>query len=80
MSLEAGTMGAAQRRRHDDVDHGLADDRFALVPEGPLRGGIELDEAALLIDGDDAIQRAFQDAALQKLAVAERGLRGLSGW
>jgi hypothetical protein len=37
------------------------------VPESPLRGPVEFGDPALVIDGDDAVQRGVEDRALAGL-------------
>jgi hypothetical protein len=44
------------------------------VAEGALGGRVPLHDAAVLVDGDDAVERRLQDGGLQRLAVAQRRL------
>ena len=75
---EAGQPGAvalAQRRRHDQVGHVLADDGAGLVPEGALGGRVEVEDAAAVIDGDHCVERGRKHGPVAALA----DVRGLLG-
>ena len=54
--LETATMALAQRRRDDHVCHRPPDHLGTRVPERPLRRGIELQDQALTVHGDDAVE------------------------
>ena len=62
---------AAQTRRHDEIVDEPAHRLLAGVPEGLLGGGIELHDAAGRVHRDHAVERAFQDGALARLALAQ---------
>ena len=68
----------AQAGRDHQLDHALADHRGAAVAEGPLRRPVELQNAPLAVDRDDAVERRIEDRALQRLAFAQRLFRRLA--
>jgi hypothetical protein len=45
------------------------------MPERPLGSWVELDDLALVVHGEDAVQRPLQGGALAYLALADRLLR-----
>ena len=54
----------AKRRRDDQLRHLLADDLVGPVPEDPLGGGVELEHAAPVVDGDDAVEGGVEDGGV----------------
>ncbi len=70
--LEGGhapPVGFAQRGRNDRLLDGRAQDGFTLIAKQPLGGGVEFDDAAQLIDGDDAVQGVVDDGPRPGLAL-----------
>ena len=53
---------------HDRLGQGPAEDLLAAKAEGALRGGIELDDPAVGINGDDAVQRRLDHGMTERLA------------
>lgn len=54
-------VGFAMAQRNDGLGHRSADDLRARPPEGPLRLGIPLDDAAVGVGDDNRIQRMLND-------------------
>ena len=58
---EEAAVPLAQGGRDHQRCHLLADDLGPAVTECAFRGRVEFDDASLMIDRDDAVQRGFQD-------------------
>jgi hypothetical protein len=71
---EAAAVGRTQRRRDDELYHFLADGIGLRVAEGSLGSGIELDDTALVVYGNDTIERVIQD----EIVAAQQGFAALS--
>ena len=56
-------MAGAQRRRHDQLGHVRADGLAGGVAERPLRGRVELDDAAGGVGNDDTVKRRLRVGA-----------------
>ena len=52
-----------------------AQDLVARMAEGLLGRPVELGDDSLLVDGDDGIERGFQDGALSPLGIGQGGLK-----
>jgi hypothetical protein len=63
---------------HEQVDHQLAEHLGARAPEGPLGGGIELDDPADVVDRDHAVERGLEHRVLARLAARHRALAALA--
>src|SRR5207245_9203737 len=63
-----------QPRRDDTLGQLAAHELGPAETEGLLRGRVELDDLALVVDGDDAVQGRFQDRGLARLALAQPGV------
>ncbi len=61
----------AQRRRHDGVGDLAPEHLGAAVAEEPARRRVELDDAALVVGGQDAVERRVEDQRLADLARAQ---------
>jgi hypothetical protein len=61
----------AQRPGHDRVGHLAPEHLGAAVAEQPPRRGVELDDAAFVVRGEDAVERGVQDQRLADLARPE---------
>src|SRR6266542_157803 len=72
---QAGPVSFPQERRHDELGHLLAYRLVPEVPEGLLGRGIELEDLALVVDRDDAVQSGFHDGGLPGLTL-ENSLLG----
>ena len=68
-------MTIAQLRRNYQISHFPADGFVPGVTERFFRGGIEVQNATLVVDRDDAIQRGLENGRLQRLADTQRGFR-----
>ena len=55
IARHAVAMRIAELGRNDEIHHRLAEQVVAPVPEGAFRGGVELQDAAFVVDGNDAI-------------------------
>ena len=67
-------MRLAQRRGHDQLGHLPAHDRVACVAEDALGRRVELDDRAVVVDRDDAVERRVQHRARAGVARSQRGL------
>src|SRR5262249_18014551 len=65
---QAFTMPRPKRRRHYQLCHVVTRDLIARVAEDALGGGIELNDAALLVHRDDGVERGAEDRSGQRLA------------
>jgi hypothetical protein len=74
VAREPAPVRSAQLGRDDQLRHVGPERRRARVAEGALGGRVPLHDAAVLVDGDDAVERRLQDGGLQRLAVAQRRL------
>src|SRR4029077_17228925 len=61
---EASTMRFPQTRRNDQIHHGRAERLLARHAECSFRSRVEFDDPSLMVDGDEAVQRRFEDRAL----------------
>jgi hypothetical protein len=68
VALDAFTMRGAVRGRNDQIGHVVADHFLAHVAEGLLRRVIELADAPLRVDGDDAIEGRAYDRRAARFA------------
>jgi len=60
-SLEPRPVGLAQARRDDEVGEIPADGFASRVAELPLGGRAELEDRALMVDDDDAVEPRLED-------------------
>jgi hypothetical protein len=58
----------AQGRRHDRFGHLLAEQLVGPVPEDPRGGGVDVGDASVLVDAEDAVMRRLQDRSQPALA------------
>src|ERR687895_1690135 len=63
----------AERRWDDESRHLLAEDILPAIAERRLGRRIELDDPALAIDRDDAVEGRLKDGALSRLGGGELG-------
>ena len=59
-------------RGHEELGHRLADGLRARIAEGPLGGGVELDDPPAVIGGDIAVERRLQRRQPQPLGLLAR--------
>ena len=59
---EREAVKVAQMRRHEELGEVASDGHAARMSERPLRRRIEFDDAAAVIDDDDAVERRFNRA------------------
>ena len=64
-------MLVAERRRDDQVDHELPQHLVAQVAERLLGRRVEVDDAPLVVDRDDAVERGVEDRGLARVALLE---------
>ena len=60
--------------RDDEVGQLPANDLLPAVAEGAFGSRVELDDIALVVDGDDAVESRFQDGGLADFALAQAGV------
>ena len=65
-------------RRHDELGHRLADRVGARIAEGPLGGGVELDDPPAVVGGDVAVERRLERREPQPLGLLARRLGQLA--
>ena len=65
---QAPTQLLAKRRRHDLLDHLAAHHLVARIAEQPARRGVELEDLALVVEGDDGVEGGVENRGLAKLA------------
>src|SRR5262249_14778068 len=65
-------MLAPQRRRNDQLGHLATDHFFRAVAERVLGGRVELEDSALVVDRDDAVERGVEDSGVTCLPLARR--------
>ena len=68
---QAVAMSSAERRRHDQLGHVLADDIVSRVPEHLLGCGIELHDAARLVHRDHGVERRAENRSGQCFALPD---------
>ncbi len=67
--FDAAPVRFAQRRRHDAIRDPLPQHFLALEAEHFFGRRVEFDDTALVINGDDAVQRVFEDRPRAGLAL-----------
>ena len=72
IAVEAGLMRGTVDVRHDQLVQRPPQDRVAAPAERGDRGRIELDDPALLVDGDDAVVDHLHDRGVEALPVGQR--------
>jgi len=72
VARHAGVMRCTQPLRDDDVADFRPDGALARHAEQSLGRGVELENDALIVDGDDAIKGTLENPAKASLAVAQR--------
>jgi hypothetical protein len=60
MVHEAGRVGGAMRRRHDQIDHLPTHHGLTRVPEDAFGRRVELDDRAAVVDRDDTVERRVE--------------------
>jgi len=68
---KASTMGVPQTGRNDQFHHVHSQHLVTRESERCLRGRVEFKDPALVVHGDDAVQRRFQDRALEGFTSAK---------
>src|SRR5262245_38740720 len=71
VASEATAVIRSQRRRHDELGHVLTDGVVARIAKDPLGRRIELENAALRVHRDDAVEGGAQDCAGQRFPCAD---------
>ena len=74
VSSQSSGVCLPQIWRNDQVRERFADDFTEWVAERSFRRRIEVHDTPLMIDGDDAIERRFEDRRLTRFAAPERSL------
>ena len=74
VACHAACVLGAQSLRDDEVGEGAASCVFAPIPKDPLGSGVELDHFAVVIHGDDRVERRLEDGG-----VAPAGLTQFPG-
>jgi hypothetical protein len=72
-------MPAPEMRRHDQFAHFPAERFGAGVAERLFRRRIEINDASLMIDGDDAVERGFENGGPGRLAQPQRSVGRAAG-
>src|SRR5262245_12949774 len=54
-------VALAQLRRDDQIGHLASDGRIAAVAKHPFRRRIKIEDPAFVVDGDDPIERSFEN-------------------
>ena len=73
--LEPPPMACVHAGRNDELGEILSQHFFARVAEGLLRCRVEFDHTAFCVDGDEAIERRFDNRALAQFAGPEGTFR-----
>src|SRR5580765_6950131 len=64
--------------RHEDIHYRPPDDIGGAISERALRRGVELDNASVLINRDDAVEGGVEHAGLARLALLNLVLHSLA--
>src|ERR671915_40623 len=71
VALDAAPVRDAQRGRDDQLGQLAADHLVGAVAEGLLDRAVDLDDAALVVHRDDAVERRVEDRGLARVALAQ---------